>query len=306
MLPVLFSIGKVNISSFGVFLALAFLYGVFLIWRLARAWDLDEEKILDLTLLTFLGGLLGARLYFAIEHWQFFLSAPLKVILVNKYSGLSFWGGFLGGWLALFYFSRRFKMDFVALADIGVVGFLAGLVIGNLGCLLGGCNIGVASNLFFAVPMVGILGKRFPVQALEAILLSLSLVKIWSKATHFHLRGQILALSLIYIGIIKFVMEPLKQVHGAGYLFSLTLVVLGMVIFYKILSGKRTLFSDIKACITFMISFITNRETRRKVILYLKKSWYNQKTSLNWRLRNLTKILRRLRVKPTPKNFTNY
>ena len=47
MLPVLFSIGKISVSSFGIFLALGILLGIFLVWRLSRAWDLDEEKILD-------------------------------------------------------------------------------------------------------------------------------------------------------------------------------------------------------------------------------------------------------------------
>lgn len=300
MLPVLFSIGNVAVSSFGVFLALAFLFAVFLIWRLARAWELDEEKILDLTLLTFLGGLVFARIYFVFEHLQFFLTSPLKIILVTKFPGFSFWGGFLGGWLSLYYFARKFKMDFASLADIGAVGFLGGLILADIGCLLGGCNIGTPSNLFFAQPVVGVIGKRFPVSALEAILLSLSLLKIWPKATHFHLRGQILSLCLIYIGVVKFLMEPLKQVHDGGYLFSATLVALGIVIFYKIQAGKRTPISDIRALVNFAASFLKDQKTRDLVKLYLQKSWYNQKTKLSWKLRNLNKLLRRLRVKPTP------
>ena len=72
MFPVLFSIGKITVSSFGVFLTLGFLFGVFLVWRLTRAWELNEEKILDLTMLTFIGGLIGARIYFLMENWQLF------------------------------------------------------------------------------------------------------------------------------------------------------------------------------------------------------------------------------------------
>ena len=108
MFPVLFSIGNFAVSSFGVFLALGFLLAVFLIWRLSRAWDLDEEKVLDLTLLTFLGGLIGARVYFVMEHWDFFAANFTKAILFYKFPGFSFWGGVLGGWLTLFYFSKRF------------------------------------------------------------------------------------------------------------------------------------------------------------------------------------------------------
>src|ERR1035437_2093730 len=101
MFPVLFIIPGKSVSSFGIFLALGFLYGVFLIWRLSRAWDLDEEKVLDLTLFTFLGGLIGARLYFALENPQIFTANILRLVLVTKYTGFSFWGAILGGWLTL-------------------------------------------------------------------------------------------------------------------------------------------------------------------------------------------------------------
>ena len=68
MFPVLLSFGNISISSLGVFLAAGFLFAIFLIWRLSRAWDLDEEKVLDLTLLTFLGGLISSRIYFILDY----------------------------------------------------------------------------------------------------------------------------------------------------------------------------------------------------------------------------------------------
>jgi len=300
MLPVLFSIGQLNVSSFGLFLALAFLWAVFLVWRLSRAWDLDEEKILDLTLLTFLGGLTLARIYFGIEHWSFFSADPLRLILVNKYPGFSFWGGFLGGWLALYFFVRRFRLDFTSVLDIAAVGFLGGLIFGDIGCLLGGCDIGVKSS-FLAVTMVGAVGKRIPIQAIEAILLLLSLLKIWSKATHFHLRGSVVAMTLIYIGIIKLLTENFKQVHSGGYLFSLTLIIVGVTIFYKIQGGKRTPVSDLHQALLLSTGLIKDKQVRNSLIQRLGKSWYNQKTAFLWKVRNFTKLLRKVNVKISPK-----
>lgn len=298
MIPVLFSIGNVSVSSFGVFLALAFLFGVFLIWRLSRAWDLSEEKILDLTLLSFLGGLLGARIFFVAEHITSFLSLE-RILLVNKYPGLSFWGGFLGSWLTLYFFSRKFKMDFWQIADITAVGFLGGLILGNIGCFLGGCAVGAPSNLFLATPMVGVIGKRFPVQVLEALLLTFALLKTWGRATHFHPRGLIVSQCLIYIGSVKLLTESLKDLSN-GFLFPLTLIVLGIHIYYRIYSGKRTLLSDIKSFLKFILSFLNDAKTRNLTVQQIKKSWYNQKIAVLWRLRTLSKILRRMRVKIAP------
>lgn len=301
MLPVLFSIGTVSVSSFGVFLAMGFLLGVFLIWRLSRAWDLDEEKILDLTLVTFLGGLIGARLYFVLDNLPLFREDLIRIILIHKIPGFSFWGAFLGGWLTLYYWCRTKKLDFWQVGDIASVGFLGGLILANLGCFFGGCNIGIPSNLFFAVNMVGFFGKRFPTQLLEAVLLFLVTLSIWSAATHFHARGKILALTLIYIGLIKFLMEPLKQNHNGGVYLSLVLFFLGVTILYRV--TKRNIISDLKNLGNLLSKLITSKEMRRMALVRLQKNWYNQKTSIFWKARNLKKLLRRFNVKYSYKNF---
>lgn len=300
MFPVLFSIDKISVSSFGVFLALGFMFGVFLVWRLSRAWDLDEEKMLDLTLLTFLGGLLGARIYYGLEHLSYFSQNPLSFLLFNKVPGFSFWGAFLGGWLALYYFAKRKKIDFWQVGDIAAVGFLGGLIFAAVGCFLGGCGIGIPSNLFFSVPIVGIVGKRFPVQILEGFLLVLAFLNLWSKSTRFHPRGKILGLSLIYIGSIKLLMEPLREARDEGLFLSLVLICLGMNIFYKVTS--RSLTGDLKGLLIFIKKFFTDSLTRKHAIVAVRKYWYNQKTLISWKFRNLKKNLRRFNVRFSYKN----
>lgn len=294
MFPVLFSIGNFNASSFGVFLALGFLFGIFLIWRLCRAWDLDEEKALDLTLLTFAGGLIGARIYYMFEHLEYFIQSPLNLILINKVPGFNFWGGLLGGWLILFFFARRFRIDFWQLTDIALVGLLGGLIFSNIGCFLGGCNIGIPLNAFFAVSMEGVIGRRWPIQIIEALLLSLVLVRIWSLATHFHQRGKIVSLGLIYIGMIWFVLEPLKQNHS-GLIFSLILIILGITTYYKV--TRQNPVKQLKLSVEFLKQFVIEEKVRKKVVQLLSKSWYNQKANFSWQLRNFKKFLRRSNVK---------
>ncbi len=297
MFPVLFSIGKFSVSSFGVFLSMGFIFGVFLVWRLIRAWDLDEEKILDLTLLTFIGGLIGARVYFGITHISEFASSPLNFLLFFKYPGFSFWGGFLGGWLTLYYYAGRQKTDFWQIADIAAVGFLGGLILSDLGCFLGGCGAGSITHSFLGVPMIGLIGKRWPVQIVEAILLFFILLNIWKKATHFHFRGKIISLSLILIGLVKLMLLPFKQVEGGEYIFSSLLVILGITIFYRV--TKQNIIEDLKN----FVKFISNK---RLVLEVFKKSWYNYQTSFTWKFRNLKKLLRRFNVRFSIKNDKLY
>lgn len=304
MFPVLLTIGNFAVSSFGVFLALGFLLGVFLIWRLSRAWDMDEEKVLDLTLLTFLGGLIGARVYFVIEHWDFFAVNFSKAILFYKFPGFSFWGGVLGGWLTLFYFSKRFKLDFWQIADIAAVGFLGGLILSDIGCLLGGCGAGIPYKGFLAVAQIGNIGLRFPTQAVQALLLTFALFKIWKRAIHFHLRGVIVAQTLIFIAVIKLLTEPLRANHNQNYFFLLTLFLLGWVIFYRVTG--RNILVDIRNLGLFLVNLVksnhTGRDARALLIEDLKKGWYNQTTSLGWKFRSLKKFLGRLNVRFSYKN----
>lgn len=296
MFPTFLTLGSFSLSSFGVFLALAFLFGVFLMWRLARAWDLDEEKVLDLTLLTFFGGLIEARLYFGITNFSFFVDNPLRLILFTKYPGFSFWGGFLGGWLTLYFFTKRKRLDFWQIADIAAVGFLAGLIISDLGCFLGGCGVGAVTQSFLGVSMVGLVGKRWPVQLFEAIALSLVLLNVYPFATHFHLRGKIISISLIFIGFIKLILLPFRD-QKADFIFSATILILGVTIFYRI--SKRNIILDLKDFVKFLL--------KPKLVLgTLKKGWYNQQIKLAWRFRNLKKNLRRLNVRFSPKNNKIY
>jgi len=295
MFPVLFSIGKFSVSSFGVLLALGFLEALFLVWRLSRAWDLDEEKTLDLTLLIFLGGLIGARLIFAIEHWQLFAPSLLQIILFTKFPGFSYGGSFLGALLTMYYFTKRFKMDFWQIADIASVGLLGGLIWSSLGCFLGGCGIGIQSHAFFAVSMVGVLGKRFPVQLLEAFLFLLILQRVWSIATHFHQRGKIAGISLFCIGLTNILTSSLKQIHTTSLLFSISLTICGAIIFYR--RTKRNPMTDLKNFLFFPVKIIIDSKVRISVLASIKKTWYNQKTSISWKIRSLKKNLRRINVR---------
>lgn len=294
MLPVLFSIGGLTVSSFGVFLALAFLTGIFIVWRLSRAWDLPEERILDLVLLTFIGGLLGARLYFVIGHLSLFASAPLNIILVNKVSGFTFWGGFLGGWLTLFFFAKRFRLDFRQLSDIALVGFFGGLILTDFGCFLGGCNVGTQTASFLGVNMAGFIGKRWPIQIIEAFILSLIFMKIWSKVTHFHQQGKIVSLGFIYIGLVKLALLPFRE-DRTEFFLVLGITILGFTMYYMVLNISPI--THLKEAVRLLSGFIKDPLIRQRLVQRIGKYWYNQRANIGWKLGNIKKLLRKSNVK---------
>ncbi|MDO8638312.1 MAG: prolipoprotein diacylglyceryl transferase [Candidatus Daviesbacteria bacterium] len=303
MYPVLFHFGPFTISSFGFFLSLAVLAGVFTSWRLAKAYDLNEEKIIDLAIFTFLGGIIFARIFFIIFNWSYFgLDNLSKIFLINLYPGFSFWGGLLGGVVALWFFSKRFKISFWQIADFASVSFFLGLAVSDIGCFLGGCYIGAPSNSFLALPIVGMIGKRLPISLFESLFLFLIFFHLFKQVIKFHFAGKILALSLIYLGLIRFVLQFFRASQGRenliSYLLSIGLVLLGIIIFY--LRSKRNFIEDLKDLAQTPFSL----KRRQMVVSYLKKTWYNNQVDWKVRLARLPKVLkRRLNVKSTPKDI---
>lgn len=312
MLPVLFSLGGVSISSYGVSLGLAFISAIYICWKLARLYEISEERILDLGILTFFGSLIGARAYFILTHLAVFDNFN-KVLLISRYPGLSLWGGFIGGVLALWFFSTRAKLNFWQLADFAAVSLLLALFFGDIGCFFGGCAYGIPSNLPIATSVVGVIGKRLPTTLLEAVLLLIVFSYIWKQAIRYHFHGKIVAVSFIFLGIIKFITEFFRgdslYITGTsisqGYLWSLALAICGITVYYK--RSKRSFFAD---C-SYLVNLPSSPKKRKQLLLRIRKNWYNfavdlriKSASFFQRGKSLPKTLkRRLNVKSTPKNF---
>ena len=67
MYPELFRIGNFSISTFGVMMALAFLIGTWITARRMREEGLDPELVTSLLLYVMIGGIVGSKLYFAVD-----------------------------------------------------------------------------------------------------------------------------------------------------------------------------------------------------------------------------------------------
>lgn len=307
MYPVLFHFGPFTVSSFGFFLSLAVLFAIFVSWRLAKAYDLNEEKVIDLSIFTFLGGIVSARIFFIIFNWSFFGFDNLsKFFLINLYPGFSFWGGLIGGIFVLWFFSKRFKLVFWQITDFAAVSFLLGLAVADIGCFLGGCFIGAPSNSFLALPVVGIIGKRLPISLLESLFLFLIFFYLFKQVIKFHFAGKILAFSLIYLGLVKFVIQFFRasqvKENLISYILSLGLIFLGIIVFY--LRSKRNVIEDVRNLVYTPFS----PKKRQVVVSSLQKTWYNKQVSWKIKLNKVKKILgsfpkvlkRRLNVKSTP------
>lgn len=311
MHPTIAALGSFSISSFGLFLAIAFLSAVFTIWRLCRVYDIPEEQTLDITFLTFFGALVGSRIFFVLTNPNQFDSF-LKILLINRYPGLNFWGGIIFGIVALKLLVNHFKLHFWQIADFVTVGVFVSLIFGSFGCLLGSCQYGVISNLPLSVPQVGVLENRFPIQLVSSLIYLLAALNLWKICLRFHWSGKVSALGFIFLGLIKFFTDYLRGDVSLvvwkitfNQIFGIGVFLFGFYIIYT--QGKRSLKDDLN----FLRSLFTQEKVRKVTLSKIQKGWYNRKVS--WKVSilrsrkafvsNTKSLLKNLNVKQNPPQF---
>jgi phosphatidylglycerol:prolipoprotein diacylglycerol transferase len=166
MHPILFKIGPVTVYSYGTLLAVALFAGLYLGRYELKRRKMNPDIAYDLILAIAIGGIVGARLFYIIGHWQYYGSHLSEVIQVQK-GGLVFYGGLLVGGAAVFWVIQRQHLDMWKVADALAAPIALGTAIGRIGCLLQGCCYGLPTKLpwginFFDIP-------RHPTQLYELL-----------------------------------------------------------------------------------------------------------------------------------------
>jgi phosphatidylglycerol---prolipoprotein diacylglyceryl transferase len=153
MRPILFEIFGFPVRAYGVFIAIAFLAGVWLAKRVAaRRRPEYVPMVEDFAMTAFVAAILGARLWEVVFTWKYYDSAPWWEIFALWHGGLSIQGALVGGTLAATWFTWSRKISFLDFADTLVPGVLLGQAIGRLGsCFLNGDAFGKPTDSIFGV-----------------------------------------------------------------------------------------------------------------------------------------------------------
>jgi len=112
-----------------------------------RRMGVDPELIISLAFWLFVGGLIGARMFYLIEYWdRLFAGKTLGQALATAVSiqegGLVVYGMLVVGGLALIAFIYRHHVPGLALTDLIAPSVVLGMGLGRIGCFLNGCCFG--------------------------------------------------------------------------------------------------------------------------------------------------------------------
>ena len=136
MIPDVLHIGPVPIHLFGIFLALAFLAAGSVAGREFERKGFDPEVASACVVWAAVGGIVGARLWLVLDAWSAFVRAPVSFLLTG--GGFVWYGGLLGGALAVTMLFRREGIPWLRGADAVAPGIVLGQAIGRIGCQVAG------------------------------------------------------------------------------------------------------------------------------------------------------------------------
>lgn len=130
--PVAISIGPIKIYWYGIIIALAMLIGISLATKEAQKVGLEEDTMVDMALWAIPIGFIGARLYYVLFKWDYYIQNPSEIIAIWN-GGIAIYGGLIAGGLAVYWFARRKKMMLTLLLDILAPSVLLAQSIGRWG-----------------------------------------------------------------------------------------------------------------------------------------------------------------------------
>ncbi|MFH1519025.1 MAG: prolipoprotein diacylglyceryl transferase [Candidatus Omnitrophota bacterium] len=224
MFPVLFKLGPITIYTYGVFVFLGVAAGYFVCRMAAKQEGIPEKIFSNIFFWALFFGFLGARAFYILVEWRWFLSNPLGVIFSR--SGFIFYGGFIWGILTVFILTTKYKINFLKSADIAALGIPLGHALGRIGCFYYGCCYGKFTDsswgvLFPPESPAGFLGvKVIPTQLVSALFLFLFFLLLLILKKHQRFGGQILLSYGLGYGIFRFIIEFYRG-DPRGEIFSL-------------------------------------------------------------------------------------
>jgi prolipoprotein diacylglyceryltransferase len=95
-----------------------------------------HELITEIVVVAAVGGLLGAKVFNALETWDDFVKDPIRNLTSS--SGLTFLGGLIVATLFFYFYTRRHGIPFKHMCDAAAPGIMLAYGVGRLGCQLSG------------------------------------------------------------------------------------------------------------------------------------------------------------------------
>lgn len=238
----LFSIGPINIHTYGVMVAIGVLAALFTGEARAKKRNMDADALYPMTFLCVVLGFCAAKVLFCIVEWKSFIQNPLNVL---SNSGFVVYGGILGGVLTAYIYCRIKKLSFVDYFDLMMPSVALAQAFGRIGCFFAGCCYGRETDSFIGIAFSqsdyapnGV--KMIPTQLISSagMFLIAGILFLYGK-TERH-RAKVGGLYLILYSIGRFTIEFFRNdyrgeigIFSTSQFISFFVLGLGIYLFFR-------------------------------------------------------------------------
>lgn len=222
--PFQFDVWRFQFTGFGIAVVMSFVIAQVIGQDRMQRLGHDPAPIADMIIGAIVGGLLGAKLYFVFVLGN-------RDALFSR-GGFVFWGGFVGGAVAVLLVARAKRVPLLRVLEVGAPALAAAYAVGRTGCWTVGDDYGRPWSGPLAVQfpegappstagtMASEFGVRFPagtdpntlvaVHPTQLYEVALGLVMfglIWRLRGHRHREGWLFGVYLVAAGVERFAVE---------------------------------------------------------------------------------------------------
>ena len=238
---------------YGLFYAIAVLIGsrIVLSEIKRRRINLQEDEALNMTLLIFLAGLIGGRVYEVIFEWSnYYRFQPFWKTFAIWEGGLAIHGAIIGGIVSLLIYCRIKNISLAAMLDIGALCMIMGQAIGRWGNFTNGEAAGPVTDLWTGIVFPeGTAVDRYangapvhPTMIYESLGNFLILALLWKFRLRNFRPGMLGAIYLLTYSILRSLLTPLRMDNQyfiiadtkflAAYTISIIMFAAGLIWIY--------------------------------------------------------------------------
>jgi len=219
MHPEICKLGPLTIYSYGLALVIAFVVSTLLASAQAKKQGIDPEIIFNLCFAVFISGIIGARIFYVLLNFSYYLHNPLEIIMLQK-GGLAWFGGLILGTFSGIYYLKVKKLNVYKIADLLVPFVALAQAIGRVGCFLNGCCYGKESG--FGIYFPSHTAILIPTQIYSSLFLILIFIILRFLQERPHQEGAIFFAYLLLYSVKRFFMEFWRG-DSPSFIFGLTL-----------------------------------------------------------------------------------
>jgi phosphatidylglycerol:prolipoprotein diacylglycerol transferase len=226
MFPVLLKIGPVSVFTYGFFVAVGFIAGIYIAAREAKRLGDEPELIMDLCFYLLVAAIIGSRLFYVATNPRIFIDDPVEIFKIWN-GGLVFYGGFIAALITGIVYLKIKNIDVWKTADIMAPSVSLAHFIGRIGCFFAGCCYGKYCDLPWAVKFTNpdSLAPRglplHPTQLYEAF----SNLMIFLFLYYFRKRkkydGQLFWLYILIYGVARSFIEIFRADFRGEYFYGI-------------------------------------------------------------------------------------